>query len=86
MMVQNDDFSIVSGSPTSYVRNSDSGRKVIRKFCAECGTNVWGQTELGLVSVVAGTLDNPELFAPTKAVFTDQAPSWARIPDHLERE
>lgn len=86
MMVKNEHFAPVSGKPSTYSRNSAAGRTVVRHFCADCGTNVWGQTELGLVSIVAGTLDQPDYFTPTKAVFTSQAPSWARIPDHLEHE
>ena len=86
MMVKNDNFEIIQGTPATFARSSASGRSVVRHFCSKCGCNVWGQTELGMVSIAAGTLDNPDLFNPTKAVFTSQAPAWARIPDHLECE
>ena len=55
-----------------------------QNFCGRCGTNLWGYTELGLVSVAAGSLDDPEVFRPTRAAFRDEAPGWARIPDNLE--
>ena len=83
MMVANQNFTVVQGETACYSRSANSGRQVTRHFCATCGTNVWGETELDMVSVVAGTLDDPSIFVPEKAVFTEQAPSWARIPKQL---
>jgi len=85
MMIKEDNFSS-TGNTKSYSRSSNSKRTVIRNFCPHCGTNVWGQTELGLVSVGAGTLDNPGLFKPDRAVFTSSAPDWARIPTDIPNE
>ena len=39
-----------------------------------------GATEVGLTSVAAGSLDDPELFQPDRAVFLHEAPTWARVP------
>ena len=83
-MVANEAFSVSKGVPTVFEKVSKKGRMVKQNFCPNCGTNLWGETELGLVSVSAGTLDNPNKFKPTKKVFLDQAPSWARIPSELE--
>jgi hypothetical protein len=56
-------------------------------FCRDCvatsGSD--GYTELGLVSIATGSLDEPDVFKPTKAVFVADALSWARIPEGLER-
>jgi hypothetical protein len=81
-MVPNENFRPTKGEPKQYRKVSSEGRTVIRHFCAECGSQVWGVTELGLTSVAAGTLDDPNLFQPTVNVFEEQAPSWARIPKH----
>lgn len=86
MMVEEAYFEQLCGETTSHSRGAKSGRTVIRHFCSTCGSNLWGQTELGLVSVAAGTLDDPDAFEPTKAVFVADAPSWASIPDGLERD
>ena len=86
MMVRETDFEHVSGPTTTHTRQSKSGREVERHFCPKCGSNLWGVTQLGLISVAAGTLDNPNLFKPTKAVFVSDAPEWASVPDGLERE
>jgi hypothetical protein len=54
------------------VRYEITGKPVLQImcFCRDC-----------LVSVAAGSLDDPTLFKPSQAVFTEQAPPWARIPD-----
>jgi hypothetical protein len=86
LMVRHEDFERLEGETSTHTRGSSSGRKVERHFCPECGSNLWGVTELGLVSVAAGTLDAPDSFEPTRAVFVSEAPAWARIPDHLTVE
>jgi hypothetical protein len=80
-MVNEDDFKHLKGTTTHITTKADSGRSVDRHFCPICGSHLWGQTQLGLVSVAAGSLDDPTLFKPSQAVFTEQAPPWARIPD-----
>jgi hypothetical protein len=86
MMVPQENFECFAGSTATHVRQASSGREVERNFCPRCGSNLWGATQLGLVSVAAGTLDDPDAFQPSKVVFASQAPSWARIPVGIERE
>ena len=83
-MVKESDFKLIKGVPKTHDKCSQQGRTVKRHFCGTCGTNLWGQTEFGLISVAAGTLDDSTLFKPTKKVFTDDAPDWSRVPDELE--
>ena len=74
-------FKRLQGEPSSYATVSDAGRTVHRFFCGNCGSHLWGETELGLVSIAAGSLDDPSVFKPEGVVFTEDAPPWARIPD-----
>ncbi len=83
-MVKDADFLCVQGTPRVYEKVSKGGRTVKQNFCGKCGSTLWGETEFGLVSVGAGSLDNPEIFSPAKKVFVEGAPHWARIPDALE--
>ena len=83
-MVNNSDFCVLEGKPTIHEKISKEGRVVKQYFCGTCGSNLWGETEFGLVSVAAGTLDDPSVFKPTKKVFVADAPHWARIPEELE--
>ena len=83
-MVRNEAFAVTKGRPAVFDKPSSSGRNVKLNFCGDCGTNLWGETELGLVSIAAGSLDDPKQFAPDKVTFLDQAPHWARIPKNFE--
>jgi hypothetical protein len=83
-MVNESDFKLIQGVPVKHEKISRDKRTVVRHFCGTCGSNLWGKTEFGLISVAAGTLDNPSLFKPTKKVFVEDAPDWGRVPDHLE--
>ena len=83
-MVADEDFRVVSGTPAVHAKTSVEGRTARRHFCPECGSNLFGATELGLTSVAAGTLDDPALFRPTAKVFAHDAPVWGRVPTELE--
>lgn len=83
-MVNESDFAIVAGESRVHARESKEGRTVRRHFCPECGSNLIGVTDFGLVSVAAGTLDDPNHFQPDKKVFVHDAPHWGRVPDELE--
>lgn len=83
-MVKETDFCVIKGSPSVYKRVSKEGRVVKQNFCGNCGSTLWGETEFGLVSVGAGSLDDPAVFSPTKKVFLSGAPHWARVPSDLQ--
>ena len=79
MMFKAEHFQCIQGTPRSFAKTSRENRTVVRHFCSTCGTGLWGKTEFGLVSIPAGTLDEPERFDPQRTVFTEDAPHWARI-------
>jgi hypothetical protein len=58
-----------------------SGRMAVRNFCACCGSLLFGtpESEPGLVTLYAGSLDDPACFHPTDALFASQRPQWARL-------
>ena len=71
---------IERGTPQEYVYRSDAGRQVMRSFCPDCGTPLFGQAEgAGYVIVRAGALDEPARFANQLTVWTASAPPWHTI-------
>ena len=67
---------------------ADSGNTVERGFCTGCGAQLYSRTTApaGLpMRIRAGTLDNPELIAPSATIWTDSAPNWAPIDPALPR-
>ncbi|MBI1816159.1 MAG: GFA family protein [Deltaproteobacteria bacterium] len=74
-------FSFVSGTPTEY----RSSPKVVRAFCAACGTPLTYRhaNYPSSVDVTTCSLDDPESFAPTDHTFFSHRLRWLRVNDHL---
>ena len=78
-----------SGDMTKLKLIADSGNTVERGFCPKCGAQMYSRTVEPAgqpIRIRAGTLDDPELIAPTALIWTDSAPSWApldpKLPQH----
>jgi hypothetical protein len=56
-----------------------SGMNAVRNFCSECGSLLFGtpESEPDLVTIYAGSLDDPHTFRPGLAMFVAQRPDWA---------
>ena len=85
-MVKESDFHLERGTPATHEELSKEGRTIKRYYCRKCGSDLWAQTNLGLLSVSAGTFDDPSVFHSTKKVFVHDAPDWARVPNELARQ
>ena len=69
----------VTGRKAEYISIADSGTRMHRTFCPDCGTPVFSEAEPrpNIIIIRAGTLDDPEIGKPTGAIWTDSAPTWA---------
>jgi len=69
----------VSGEMSDYQSVADSGNRMHRRFCGNCGTHLFSAAEARphLIFVRAGTLDDPEIARPAANIWTASAPSWA---------
>ena len=77
-----------SGAMTTIRLTADSGNTVERGFCPDCGAQMYSKTitPRGMpMRVRAGTLNDPELMAPTAIIWADSAPSWAPMDPALPR-
>jgi hypothetical protein len=75
-----------SGEIARFGMIADSGNTVERGFCPRCGAQMYSRTvtPAGMpMRVRAGTLDDPELMAPTALIWTSSAPSWAMLDPAL---
>jgi len=77
----------ITGETTDYASDADSGNRMHRRFCPRCGTPMFSQSEArpDMIIARAGTLDDPELVAPSGTIWTASAPSWACIAEDLPR-
>ena len=71
----------LTGPLRDYASLADSGNRMHRQFCAQCGTPVTSASESRphLIVLRAGTLDYPEIARPSSTIWTGSAPSWACI-------
>lgn len=75
-----------SGEMTLLRLIADSGNTVERGFCKVCGAQMFSRTVVGPrqpMRVRAGTLDDPEICAPTTIIWGASAPSWAPFPSGM---
>lgn len=76
---------IVSGRVKGYTCIADSGRKITREFCPDCGSPLFTRSEKfpDLVFLKAGCLDDPTLVKPTCQTWTKCTVPWAHIDKNL---
>lgn len=76
----------VSGAPKSYAKPGGSGNAAIRHFCPDCGSLLFGTPAVApdLVTVYAGSLDQPARFTPDHVIFTRDQPAWAKLRAALQ--
>ena len=77
----------VSGELRDYPSLADSGNRMHRRFCPECGTPLFSEAEARphLVFVRVGTFDDPNLASPAMSIWTSAAPRLACIDAALPR-
>lgn len=64
---------------------AENGQTAKRGFCPNCGSPVIGGTSAapGLITIKAGSLDDPAQFKPICNCYMSRAPSWAPVSRDL---
>jgi len=77
----------LSGEVTYHAIKGGSGHSIARGFCGRCGAQIVGDADMvaTLLSVRAGTLDNPGLYRPKADVFVSQAAPWDAMDPALPK-
>jgi hypothetical protein len=80
-VVPSEGFKLTHGKPKRFDAKADSGRTLYRFFCGDCGSPIYSQRETnpGMVTVRAGTLDNAGEMKIAADIWTKSARSWAHI-------
>jgi hypothetical protein len=79
-----DDFTIFTGKPKGFGYVADSGKKLVRNFCPDCGARLFTsdlESFPGLVFVQLGSLDNPAVIAPRLEMFIKRRLAWEKPLD-----
>ena len=75
----------ISGGTRDYESVADSGNRMHRRFCPNCGVHLFSEAESRpqLIFVRVGTLDDPDAVKPAATIWTAKAPRWACIDASL---
>ena len=85
LVVRDDDFRVIQGETRSFDVESARGNTVSRYFCPDCGSPVFGRGSgfPGLVTVRAGSLDDPSGFKPEMMFYTSSAIPWLHLDENI---
>jgi hypothetical protein len=77
----------ITGAQATFSKPADSGNIIDRKFCATCGTQLFGETAArpDFIVVRAGTLDDASIFKPVANIWASSAPAWACMDDAVPK-
>jgi len=77
----------ITGKTTDWVSIADSGNRMHRNFCPECGTPLFSAAEARphLIFARVGTFDDPSLAKPAMTIWTSSAPSWACMDPDVQK-
>jgi len=76
----------VQGAPRRWESLADSGNRMARSFCGDCGTQLFSESSGNPQNRVirVGTLDDATGIRPTAVIWTASAPGWAHIDPALQ--
>ena len=76
---------ITKGETASFRSTADSGAIRIRHFCKACGTPLFAENSSypDVLSIKAGSLDDPSIYKPAAHFWTKSAPNWHYIDPDL---
>lgn len=78
VVVQESDFSLLSGEPGWYEKPADKGHIMRRAFCAACGSPVFliNGARTDFRALYAGSLDDPSWYQPSRDIYVASAQPW----------
>ncbi|MEK9684301.1 MAG: GFA family protein [Rhodospirillaceae bacterium] len=86
VFVKEDQLIIDSGTTKSYQHRSDSGNIMTKKFCPECGSQVFseGTGSPGVVGIKVGSIDDASSIKPQITVYASRALPFSHIDQNTE--
>ena len=69
---------VIEGETNNYSSVTDTGSKITRYFCPQCGSRLFATSNVvtDVISVSAGTLEDSAWFKPGAIVYNKRKPKW----------
>ncbi len=77
-------FTMLQGEPKEFAIEAESGNRVTRCFCPQCGSQLYSKNPKApdVIWIKAGSLDDPSWIKPNLSIWTSSAQSWGVVsPD-----
>ena len=76
-----------AGQPKVFADTAQSGNKLYRAFCADCGSPIYSQREKTpeMMVIKVGTLDSSDVMKLIMNIWTDSARPWVHIDSEIEQ-
>ncbi|RZJ10567.1 MAG: GFA family protein [Rubrivivax sp.] len=73
-------FSLLRGTPTSYVKVAQSGNRRAQAFCPDCGTALWGAAAENptAITIRVGCIEQRDQLKPRFQVWQGSQQPWLR--------
>lgn len=83
--IPTDQLSVTGESLATYGDQGSSGMPVLRKFCRNCGSQLFAEAKAfpGVLFVKAGSLDDASWVAPTAQIWCASRQPWATLANDL---
>ena len=77
----------ITGTPKYYGAASDSGNRLERGFCQNCGSLLFAipSAASDSIAVAAANLDDPSIFKPAMDIYTSSAQPWDHMNPNLPK-
>jgi len=75
----------INGETSHYVSDTDSGDKLTRQFCPNCGSRLFGESSAvdSIMSITAGVFDDNSWYQPMAIVYNKRKPIWDFMDERL---
>ena len=81
-------FKLLSGEPKKYVKQADSGNRLVQAFCGDCGSPIYGShdgNEPPFYGIRVATLRQRDALPPRLQIWCRSASPWVAELDGLPR-
>jgi hypothetical protein len=77
----------ITGQPTYYSVEAESGNTMSRGFCPECGSRlfVFNSRRPDAMAIHLASLDDPSRYRPTADIWTSSAQKWDHMDPSLQK-
>lgn len=85
LVVSKSSLEILKGETVKYESKADSGATRVRHFCPRCGTPLFAENRAfpSVVTIKAGSLDDPSVFQLATQFWVQSAPHWHYIDPEI---